>query len=206
MIDDSVPWKELLHRKARAIAKRRQQRRWSSTSFALLEQDVMLAGYAVRKLLEAHKISDELANTAIAATAFPFKGTRRHFVKTGDLPDYMNWHRIDEFYDLEEPIRVQVALVDFCNQLVHSWIFLFARAEDGGMDGYFVASDRTRAQRVLYFDLAQTASVLHAVASDYIVFSCTRRDPETGQWRFVVRSKYARHESRPLDLQSHRER
>lgn len=152
----------------------------------------MLSGYAVRKLLEAHKISDELVSTPVPGIAYSFKGEDRYFVETGDLPDFLNWHDLDRFYELEQPEKVKVSLRELCNQLVHSWIFMLARAEDGGMDGYFVASDHGRARRLLYFGLIETAGLLRGVAEDDIAHSVMDRDPKTGQWRFVIRSRRSR--------------
>lgn len=192
MIDDSIPWKKVLFRKAGLLEKRRQQRRWPSASLAALEQDVFVCAYTIRKLLDAHKVSDELVGTAMSAVAYTFRGTRKHFVAKGDLPDFYNWHRLEEFYDLTKPEDAKVGLREFCNQLVHSWIFMLCRAEDGGMDGYFVASDRERARRVLYFGISATATVVRAVATDDIIHSEARMDADTGQWRFIVRSRHLR--------------
>ena len=197
MIDDSVPWKELLFRKAAGLRKRRKQKRWTRASFASVEQDVFLSAYAIRKLLEAHKISDELRSTPVKCTSFPFKGSRKHFVSTGDLPDFYNWHRLEEFYDLESPQNVSVDLREFCNQIIHSWIFTLSRAEDGGLDGYFFSSDRERRRRLLYSEISETAATIGAVATDDIVHSEAKRNPATGQWRFTVRSRSPK--SKPED-------
>lgn len=189
MIDDSTPWKELLSRKAASLTKRGTQRRWTAASSAAVEQDIMLSAYAVRKLLEAGKISDEFVSTPVNAIAFAFKGERRYYVETGDLPDLSNWHRIEEFYNLEEGQEVRIGLRDFCNQIVHSWIFLLSVSEAHNADGFFVASDRERGERLLHFSIEEAARVLHGVANDDIVWVHRRRDLTTGQWRYVTKSR-----------------
>jgi len=65
MIDDSIPWKEDLLRVADTLERRKNQARWMARTSFLVERDTMTAAYAVRKLIQAHKVSDELRREGV---------------------------------------------------------------------------------------------------------------------------------------------
>ena len=56
MISDSFPWREELLRVAGRLEKRKAQRRWTERTMFLVERDIMISAYAIRKLKEANKI------------------------------------------------------------------------------------------------------------------------------------------------------
>lgn len=60
MISDPYPWREELLRVADRIEKRKAQRRWTERTMFLVERDIMVSVYAIRKLNEAKRISDRL--------------------------------------------------------------------------------------------------------------------------------------------------
>ncbi len=137
MIWDSVPWKEDLLRVADSLERRTTQRRWCERTSFLVERDVMNGAYALRKLNEARKISDELAAETFAA--------REHLL-LGRPVDIWNRHDFYEHYDMEHPQPVQLALADFYNQVIHSWVWMLSGAEEPPhlFDGIYVSSDRRR--------------------------------------------------------------
>ena len=59
MIAESYYWKRELLRVAARLRRRLTQRRWPEASFSVVEMDLMVGFYAIRKLAEAKKISDE---------------------------------------------------------------------------------------------------------------------------------------------------
>lgn len=65
VISDSVPWKEHLLRIADTLEKRKTQARWTERTSFLVERDTLTAAYAVRKMIESHKLSDELRQEGI---------------------------------------------------------------------------------------------------------------------------------------------
>ena len=70
MIDDSIPWKESLLNIADALDGRRSQQRWSRRTNFLLERDIMTGAFAVRRLVESNKISDEVVDGRIVVDSF----------------------------------------------------------------------------------------------------------------------------------------
>jgi hypothetical protein len=60
VIADSIPWRDELLKVAERLHKRKSQRRWLERTSFLVERDVMVSAYAVRKLNEGRKLSDNL--------------------------------------------------------------------------------------------------------------------------------------------------
>ena len=184
MIWDSVPWKRELTRRATALRRRMHQRRWGPPSLAKLETDVFFTAYAIRKLIEAKKVSAEIEALRIRA--------RAHDLVKGPV-DHWNWHRIDEHFDLGSSARVDLTLLSFCNQLIHSFVFI-AVTSDEGLDGFFVASDYERRRQLLHFAVPDVIHAIEAVAQDDVVYIRSEMDPSTRE-RVIVRKSNASPES-----------
>jgi hypothetical protein len=160
MISESWSWKRQIARRAEALRRRKVQKRWSNESFAGVEQDIFLAAYAVRKLIEAYKVSDELDSSSLTVTTHPHCG----------LPvDLMNNHRIIDLYDMSAMDEATVSLRAFCNQIIHSFVFVPVLAENGGLCGFFVASDWEKDNRLFYFEIDAVIGMLSRVVADDIV-------------------------------------
>ncbi len=162
MIWDSIPWKADLLRVADSLERRTAQRRWSERTSFLVERDVMNAAYALRKLIEARKVSDELAAETVPA---------REHTLIGRPVDVWNRHEFYAHYDMEHTQSVQLALADFCNQVIHSWVWMLSVTKEPPhlFDGIFVSSDRTRRRCVYFLAAAALVRVFRAVADDDIV-------------------------------------
>ena len=178
MIAESWPWKPELAKHVHAIRRRITQLRWPPSSLAALERDLFVAAYAVRKLVEAVKVSDEVEASSLLARAHP----RR------DRPvDVANRHRVDDLYDLTISSEQRVGLRQFCNQVIHSFVFAIVTGPDGGLAGVFIASDRDKDRHVLFFHAEEVVETLGAVVSDEVASMELRRDGDGGPLR--VRSK-----------------
>jgi hypothetical protein len=162
LISDSVPWKEELLRIARSIERRTTQRRWTERTSFLVERDLMNGGYALRRLNEARKVSDELAAERITV--------QRH-VLVGAPIDTWNRHEFWEYFDMQNPEPVDLTLTEFSNQLIHSWVWSLSATEDAPhrFNGVWVSSDWA-SKTCLYFISAETLIALfRAVGLDEVV-------------------------------------
>ena len=187
MIWDSAYWKEELFRNANRLKRRQTQRKWVERSHAGLEKDVMISFYSIRKLIEAHKISDELRDRPVPLRGYPWSGR--------DVT-YMNWDMIDRNYDLESPVSLQQSLAWIANKLVHSFVFMAMCNEGGGLVSILFNSDHTRKkylyeiridQLIVLFeevgtnDPASISAVFNDKTGDYdVVVGPTMEIPETG--------------------------
>lgn len=140
------------------MAKRRTQQRWPEASLARVEQDVMLAFYSIRKLIDAAKVATATADMALDMREYPWagKGVTR-----------MNWHKTDELYQLDSPQTVSRRLRWVCNQIVHSYVFSLVFSDSGGLDGLTFTSDHERHKQLSFLGIAEFIQLLEHVGSDY---------------------------------------
>jgi hypothetical protein len=184
MISDSVPWRYELWRIARRLERKTRQTHWTERSSFRVEKDLMMAGYAIRRLLEARKLSDSLAAKQIPITRYQ---------RIGPLPDVYNRHEIDVVYDLANPIKAQITLAKLCNQIVHSFVLVLSSNEidepymgDDGIEvegeylfnGYFLSSENERGKHCYFLEASTLISLCRAIASENVVGVDMRRDPD----------------------------
>lgn len=165
MIWDSQPWKSELRRVAREIAALRTLRRWTNRAGFRLEKAVMLGFFAVRRLHEAHKVTDRTMNAGVRLV--------RHD-PLGPAPDISNWHRVDEHYDLQRGHDERLSLKTFCNQAIHSFVFIPGEGE-AGLPGVYLASEWERRRALLYVSLVEVERVFLEVAADVVQHAVYKR-------------------------------
>jgi hypothetical protein len=181
MIWDSVPWKQEIERRASSLRGRKKQKRWGAASVAKLEQDVFYAAFAVRKLIEAFKVSDEVESLTIVAEKYP---------PTKKVVDVLNWHRIDELFDLSSKKRRTFCPKELCHQIIHSFVFVPRLDDDtGSLSGFFIVSDHRKDEELYFFGIDEIIRMLEAVANDSIESSFGRRDPESGEMKVIAKSR-----------------
>lgn len=162
MIWDSAPWKTEIRKVVLDFEKRKNQARWPEASLVTIEKNIFYAAYAIRKLIEAFKLSDEAEATKIDGRMHPPRGV---------TVDILNRDKIDELYDLDVELRQDVSIKDFCNQIIHSFVFVVCFNDDlRGIKGFYVSSDRFKDKGLWYFDLDDVIALLLKVANDEIVY------------------------------------
>lgn len=144
----------------------------------------MLAGYAIRRLNEARKLSDSLVATPVNVLRYR---------RVGVVPDVYNREEIDQLYDLNAPVQTQISLGHFCNQLVHSYIMMHSfedtiepvEQEDGTIleglryfNGAFVASEHERHKHLYFFPLEVIIGICRKIATENVVGVEMRRDKD----------------------------
>lgn len=184
MISDSIPWRTELARIASRLERKSRQESWSDRSTFRTEKDLMLAGYAIRRLTEARKLSDSL----VAAELSVFR-----YRRLGVIPDAYNKEDIDKHYALDEPLQSQIKLGHFCNQLIHSYILMHSfediiepvEQEDGTIldgvryfNGVFIASEHERYKHIYFFPLDVIIALCRKIAVEDIVGVEMRRDKD----------------------------
>jgi len=173
MIWESGYWKDDLLRVAARLRRRQQQRRWPQVSLANVEKDLFLGFYAVRKLIDAGKLSDSTVAMTIAVAVHPRMG--RAITK-------MNRHHLDELYDINTSVPGVLGLRELCNQFVHSYAFSTFHREDEGLDAVLVASDREKSVRLFKVSLVDVLTVFERVGHDYPNQCNMFLNPKTGDY------------------------
>lgn len=161
MIWESHEWKQLLTKTASKLSKRTQQKRWTERSLFLLEREVFFAFYAIRKLIEAQKLSRNVIDSQVHLQAFDSKG----------IPVIrFNRDRLFELYDFENPSDYVLSLKGVCNQIIHSYIFFpcfFDEKNKNSLTGIVFCSDRTRKHKVFVISITEMIQTLEIIGSDY---------------------------------------
>lgn len=177
MIYESGYWKADLLKRADKLYRRTQQRRWSETSLARFEQEVMLGFYAVRKLQEARKISGRLWNRPVPLIQFR---------SSGKAVRHLNWDRIDVLYKLDTPDCVQRPLSFVTNQVIHSYVFVPGFDESNRLVNLFFASDREKDRLLSAVTVSEIAQIFEEVGNNDPVSSRMSWDPATGRENIEV--------------------
>lgn len=158
MIWESSYWKSDLLRVAKTLKARSRQRKWPERSLVNIEKEVFYAFYGIRKLIEARKLCDAVANRVCPA---------RSYRSLGKPVTYFNWHRIDELFDLSHPRSKHLKLRYICNQIIHSYVFSTEHGEEGGLAAILFCSDRHRHKELYRLEISEVTKVLNEVGSDY---------------------------------------
>jgi hypothetical protein len=133
VIDDSIPWKDELVKVANRLEAKTKQKRWTDRTGYLIERDFIVSAYAMRKLIESHKVSDELGQRQIPVRRFDLTGTPPHPLSPTDIADS---------YDFENGRRRTLSVVDLCHEIIRSVVFTFYCGETtDNFDGVYVSSD-----------------------------------------------------------------
>jgi hypothetical protein len=160
MIWESHYWKEDLVRLSSRLRKRAKQRRWPERSLATLEKEIFVVFYAIRKLVEARKLSERIVKQHVPLEAFKYSGKQRITL--------LNWNRkFGDAYEFSKPKRIKVPLTLLCNQIIHSYVFKEMFDEHGMLSGVFISSDRERSRRLLFIEIGEVSKLYARVGKDY---------------------------------------
>lgn len=179
MIDDLIPWKEELVKTAERLRKKKTQTRWTERSGFIVERDIMVGAYAVRRLIEAWKVSDVLVATRIRV--------EQHAPLDKEPTPWNRWHWW-ELYDLDRATKGTLSLAETCSQIIHSWIWAVSATESDEFNGIYVVSDRKRTSGLYFihvdalielFDRVGSEDIIHKEWRDDVGFTKIEADPTT---------------------------
>ena len=173
MIWESQYWKDGLLRHAKDLRRRKKQRRWPEASLARVEQDVMVAFYSIRKLIEAEKVATETKARPVVLQRHKWRGKQ---------VTRMNWHKLNELYELEESTSETRDLRWVANQLIHSYVFVVCFDDYGGFDGVFFTSDKNRNKSLHRIGVDQMIDLYEHVGTDYPNEMHMIMNPKTGDF------------------------
>jgi hypothetical protein len=159
--DDAIAWQHELLKVADRLEAKTKQARWTARTGYLIERDFVIGGYAMRKLIESHTVSEQLRQCQIPV---------RRIDLTGRPPDMRYPDDISDSYDFEHGRRTTLSVADLCHEVLQSFVFAFFCGQTADLfDGIYVSSDRCRSKHV-YLVLA---SDFIALCSDIGENACT---------------------------------
>lgn len=158
MIYDDGPWKRALLADAARLLRWRDQARTTEASLRNAERVVMLGFYSIRKLLEAHKLTDKTRSLTLRLKAYQPTGTRVTLLSS---------HRIDETFHLGTGRATRLDLSFVSNQVIHSYVFMIIGKKRGGISGFFFTSDYGRRKQLLFMTTTEIARCFRHIGKDY---------------------------------------
>ena len=173
MIHDSALWKRELARDAGLIERWAAKRSRSERRSFLIEQKVFLAAYAMRKLHDATMVSTSLLTDDIAVERFA--PTRAGFSE-------INNHRVDDYFDLLNPVESALSGRSLLNILIHSLVFVEVLDDDDAVIAFMVTSDRESKRGLYRVRFANFIRLMRIHAEDYPTEIHRVFDPVTDRW------------------------
>ena len=180
MIYESHFWKDDLLKKARSLAARKTQSRWPETSFGRVEQTVMNGFYAIRKLIESHKIADALTHRQVPVETFSW---------LGKPVTSQNWHQYWGLYDLSTRKAETRELIFLAHLVIHSYVFLLEFDEANRCVGILVTSDHQRHRCLYSLRIDRLVELFEAIGNDYPNSYQLRFNPVRNDFDFTIRTR-----------------
>ena len=156
MIWESGYWKDPLLKSADYLRRVRLTDKTTERTFVRIEKEVLMGFYSVRKLLDTYKVSDKC------------KRQRYDLLwhKNIKTVTYLNWHHVDELYDLENDNTETRDIRFVCDKFIHSYIFL-PDEDEGRLRGFFVTTDRLKNVKCYFVSIDDVVSIFRSVGRDY---------------------------------------
>lgn len=170
---DSAPWRKRLLADASLLDRWAQKPRPTERRSVLVEQKILLAAYAIRKLIEAQKLSTATADRTVVC---------RVFAPKSDRITLANNHKLEELYNLEKSEQTTVGLRALLDLIIHSLVFMEQLDDSGRVEGFYVTSDRKRYDKLWYVELRRFIDLMNLVGEDYPSVVCSVFDVETNDW------------------------
>ncbi len=178
MISESRYWKRPLLAMARRIRKLQQPGFWSERQFAQIEKDVFIGFYSIRKLFEAPtKVTDTTKRATVSLKC--------HVNREAPVPWQTN-NRIHDHYELEV-IQEESRPISFvANLIVHSFIFMPALNDKGGLEEIYFTSDYEKDRKLFVIATDELVRIFELVGNDFPKEIHMKNDPQTGEGSLTV--------------------
>ena len=168
MISESWYWKKPLLGMANRLRKLSSARRLTQRQLVQIERDVFIGFYSVRKLIETRtKLTDATKSLKIRVDWHPNRKP----------VDWLNSHRIDELYDLDDSQSETRDLMFISGRIIHSFIFAPWIDEHGGLAGLFFTSDTDKDRRLYSMSVDSVIDIFELVGNDD-----PKEDPLEERW------------------------
>ena len=160
VIADSVPWRDELLKVAAALEKRSAMRRWTPRTGFLVERDLMVGMFTVRRLIESAKTSSLLPRERVPFGVHPL---------TGRTPKIYDRWSYWEFYDTESKRQTELTVRDVVSMFIHSYILEFYPPSEHGPARIWVVSDYDRHKWVYSISFDRIAELFRRIGNEDVI-------------------------------------
>jgi len=170
---ESCYWKEELQRIVRSIRPVAKPRRWSDRAHNIIERDLVIGFFLLRRLIELHKVSSTTRDQKINVFLHRTKG------KNVTL---LNEHHIMELYNIDSEVPVTKKPLYIANQFIHAYTSLVARDKNRNWSDVFVVSDYDRNDCIWRVPIPVIRKLFRTAAEDYPYYSKFDFNPNKGDY------------------------
>ena len=159
MIWSSHEWKTYLRRLLRDL--RRKIKEPNDEVPFLVERNIFIIVFAIRKLIDSGKTTDALSSVEFELGIHRKIGSKHHDQR---------YHTVDpEYWDLLSSTESKFKIRDICNEIIHSDVLTWIVDCDTGLEGFFVASDLNAPKRLIKIDFSTFFQMIDLVLADHVV-------------------------------------
>lgn len=155
---ESCYWKEELARVSHSLRRRRKPQRWTERAHCLVERDIMIGFFIVRRMIELHKVSSATRDITLRVFSVPARGKR---------VTRLNGHDIEELYDPARERHETKKPLYLSNQFIHCYTSFVARDLSRNWSDVFVVSDFDRNRCIWRVPVAEILRLFSTAAKDY---------------------------------------
>ena len=155
---ESCYWKEELLRTARSLRRVPNPPRWTERAHCVLERDIMIGFFMLRRLIELRRVSSRTRNTFLSVFSYQAVGKEVH---------QLNSHDIWELYRMDEEVLVSKKPSFIANQFVHAYTSFISRDDTRNWNNVFVVSDFDRNGCIWRVPVHEIDRLFRIAADDY---------------------------------------
>lgn len=133
---ESWPYKRDLLKFSADFQRRVARQTWRDSSLEKAEKSLFVGFYFVRKLIENRKVTDACIRRSVAIKRASLRRSR-------EVSDFMR-HDLEKDLETAEFIEAKVDVNQLCDKIIHAWWCIAVQAEDGGLSGYILTTDKKR--------------------------------------------------------------
>jgi len=167
---ESHYWKEELARIANTVARVAKPPRWSERAHCMVERDLIIGFFLLRRLVELNKVSSAIADRRF--TVFSYKSR-------GKLVTRMNRADLYELYDLDDEVAETKKPMYIANQFVHAYTSFVCRDETRNWSDVLVVSDYDRNDCIWRVPVDTIRDLFIDASKDYPHLASFTFDPAT---------------------------
>jgi hypothetical protein len=155
---ESCYWKEELARIAKSLRPVRNPPRWTERLHCVVERDLMVGFFMLRRLIELNKVSSAVKDFRMTVFSCPNSGKPVTLLNRGDVDEL--YHMDKERKEIKKPLYLS-------NQFIHAYLSFLARDETRNWRSIYIVSDFDRNNCIWRIPTAVVQELFLLASQDY---------------------------------------
>lgn len=184
MIYDSYVWKKTLKNDLKKInfflikyCSKDNGSKSNDYAFIRLQKFFVFSSIIIRKLIEANKISDEVMANSV-------KISTHEKINENEIT-FFNDYKIEEFYDLDNPKKGTISILNLANSFIHSFHFIpdydwkvidenldeedYENLKLEKLNGVYFSTDKTKDKTLNFITFEDFEKIINLIIKDNIL-------------------------------------